>query len=305
MHEAEHLSYRTRFANLIDDLMRHEVFVLAASLAYTTGLALAPFILIVLSLASLLGDEKRTQIFETFTSVVGEQASSSVQLILENADKNPQASGISGIIGFAVLLISASAIFSNLRYALDKVNEHKITDKEAGFMGFLRDRFFSVGLLLGFIFLFIASLLLTTTLAFVFPGSEGIFWESIAFVVNFVIFAALFSAIYHFVPTDKMLWKNCAIAGATSAIFFVIGKTLIGFYLGKAGLESSYGAAGSIVVFLAWVYYSSLTLLISYEFTNWIILGKIAPQAHQRAPEASASSSGKNLPRPPENSPGL
>jgi membrane protein len=244
------MSLKIRFNNLLAELSRHEVFVLAASLAYTTGLALAPFVLILLSLASLLGDEQRLKIFESFSMAVGTQAAESIELILENAEKHPKASGVSGTIGFIILLISASAIFSQLRYALNKVNEHKYNELEESWKGFLKDRLFSIGLLLGFIFLFIASLLLSTALGLVFTGGENFLWQSLIFIVNFAIFALLFAAIYRFVPSDKLSWRKCLISGTTSAFFFVVGKTLISLYLGNAAIGSAYGAAGSLVVFL-------------------------------------------------------
>ncbi|KYG62545.1 hypothetical protein AZI87_14670 [Bdellovibrio bacteriovorus] len=292
------MNLKQRFSNFVDQMGKHEVFILSASIAYTTGLALAPFVLILLSLAALFGDQTREKIFTGFSDVVGKQASGSIQMIVENAERNPTGTGISGVIGFIVLLISASAIFSQLRYALDKINEHKAGEKEQGIMGFVKDRFFSMGLLLGFVFLAIASMLLTTVLTVAFPEQQGWIWQTVAFVVSFVVFSFLFTAIYRFVPSDRMVWKRCAIAGVTSAIFFVIGKTLIGLYLGTAGLEKSYGAAGSIVVFLAWVYYTALTLLVSYEFANWMILGATPVLAKdQEAPKK------EKTPPPPRTRP--
>lgn len=265
------ISMKQRLANFVANLTKHEIFLLAGSLAYTTGLALAPFVLILLSAATLLGAENQKKLFESFTAAAGEQAGASIQMIVDNAEKHPQASGVSGLIGFIVLLVSASAIFSQLRYALDKVNEHKADESESGALGFVKEKIFSVGLLLGFIFLAVASLMVTATITVIAPTGEGILWTALSFLMNLLIFSALFTAIYRFVPTDKFSWKKCALAGGVSGGFFLIGKFAIGQYLAQAGLESSYGAAGSIVVFLAWAYYSSLTLLISYEFTMAVI----------------------------------
>lgn len=277
------MNFKQRFSKFLDQVSKHEVFILASSIAYTTGLALAPFVLILLSLATLFGEGTRDKIFAGFADVVGQQASGSIQLIVENAEKNPQGTGISGVIGFVVLLISASAIFSQLRYALDKINEHKASEQEQGVMGFVKDRFLSMGLLLGFVFLTITSMLLTTALMVVFPAQQGWFWQSLVFVITLMVFAGLFTAIYRFVPSDKASWKRCAVAGVTSTVFFNIGRTLIGLYLGTAGLEKSYGAAGSLVVFLAWVYYSALTLLVSYEFANQVLLRDKSPQAEVKS----------------------
>lgn len=265
------MQLKQKLSNFLDNLGKHEVFVLAGSLAYTTGLALAPFVLILLSAASLLGDANRQKVFESFSVAAGAQASASIEMIVENADKHPSETGLSGIIGFVVLLVSASAIFSQLRFALNKVNEHRATAAESGVLAFVKEKLFSVGLLLGFIFLAIASLIVTTTIAVFAPAGEGVLWELVAFGVNLVVFTFLFAAIYRFVPTDKMVWRRCFVSGLVSAVFFQIGKTLIGLYLAKAGLESAYGAAGSIVVFLAWVYYIALTILVSYEFTSSVL----------------------------------
>jgi membrane protein len=207
-----------------------------------------------------------------------------VKAVMDNADKNPKMSGISGIIGFVVIAVSASAIFAQLRNALNKVNEHKPGPKQSGLMAFLKERFLSVGLVLGFAFLSIVSLLFTTFIAVAVPSGEGMLWHAISTGINLLLFTGLFTAIYRFVPSDRMRWKRCLISGAVSAVFYLIGKTLIGIYLGKAGFESSYGAAGSLVVFLAWVFYTALTLLISYEFTKNLVL----PLRQQEKREAQA-----------------
>jgi membrane protein len=255
-------------AKLWSDIGKHEIFLLAGSLAYTTALSIAPFVVILLSVASILSDSLQARLVKELTNVAGPKAGETIQGIIENADRNPTLSGVSGILGFLVLAISASAIFAQLRISLDKINEHQEKPESSGLVLFLKDRFLSVGLVFGFAFLTVASLMLTTLLAVFFQGTEGLFWQAINFVVTFATFAVLFAAIYRFVPSDTHSWRRCAISGVVSAIFYSVGKALIGYYLANAGLESSYGAAGSLVVFLAWVFYTTLTLLISYEFTN-------------------------------------
>lgn len=266
-----------------EDIDKHEIFLLAASIAYTTALALAPFLLIILSISSLLGADMQRDLANQITANVGEKAGAAVNEIVKNAKAHPTLSGISGIVAFIVLLISSSAIFSQLRVALDKVNDFKLPKGNSGFKAFLKDKVFSVGLVFGFAFLSIVSLVASTTISTLFSGGEGFLWKTASFVFNFLMFGALFAIIYRFIPTSKQTWKTCIISGFISAFFYIIGKALITFYLAKASFESSYGAAGSLIALLAWVYYSALTLLVSYEFSKVIVLhhGKSSVHAHR------------------------
>ncbi|AZZ37403.1 hypothetical protein CIK05_11565 [Bdellovibrio sp. qaytius] len=264
--------FRHRFLNAVSNANKHDIFVMASSLAYTTALALAPFLLIILSFASLLSPDLQQNIYEGLTVAVGDKIADTILAMIENADKHPKLSGMSGVIGVSVLAISASAIFSNLKIALDKINEHAFTKEASGLWLFVKGRLFSMGLVFGFSFLSVASLVFTMVIAIFYPDGMGAFWGFVSFAVNFSVFALVFSAIYRFVPTDRATWKSCIISGVMSTIFYLVGKKLIGLYLGRAGLESSYGAAGSLIVLLVWVYYTALTLLFSYEFTRDVIL---------------------------------
>jgi len=262
---------KTRLNKFADGVDRHEIFTLSGSLAYTTALALAPFVLILLSVASLLGPELQEKLYLNMASSIGEKAGKTIIEIVQNTRKNSDISGISGLIGFVILIISASAIFAQMRVALDKINEHKVDTSKSGIWLFIKDRFFSMGLVFGFAFLSIVSLMVSTAIAAVFTGAEGFLWEGLSIVINLILFSVLFTAIFRAIPSDNLAWKQCRVAGFVSAIFYLIGKNLISLYLAHAGLESSYGAAGSLVAFLAWVYYTALTLLISYEFTKDIV----------------------------------
>ncbi len=266
--------FKTRLSNAVSNASKHDIFVMASSLAYTTALALAPFLLITLSFASLLSPDLQQNIYEGLTTAVGEKIAGTILAMIESADSNPKLSGISGVIGVIVLAISASAIFSNLKIALDKINEHAFAKDPSGFWIFVKGKLFSMGLVFGFAFLSVASLVFTMVIAIIYPEGMGFFWGLVSFAVNFSLFALVFSAIYRFVPTDKATYKSCIISGVISTIFYLIGKRVIGLYLGNAGLESSYGAAGSLIVLLVWVYYTALTLLFSYEFTRDVILKK-------------------------------
>lgn len=266
----------------IKDVDKHEIFLLSASIAYTTALALAPFVLILLSVASLLGPEMQQKLVESMTSTIGPKAGQAINVVIKSTKEHPTLSSISSIVGFIILVVSASAIFTQLRIALNKINEHKSTPKEGGVKGFIKDKVFSVGLVFGFAFLSIVSLILSSILSALFPGGEGFIWKTVSFFINFLMFSSVFTLIYHFIPTDKLNWKTCIISGMISTIFYIVGKTVIGFYLGKAAIVSSYGAAGSLIAFLIWVYYIALTLLVSYEFSKVLVLKKVPGTGFER-----------------------
>ena len=257
--------------SLIERMDRHEVFVTAPALAYATALSLAPFVLILLSLFSFLGLDFHRRLSNAFTSSLGGEAGAAVGAILDNAEQHPHISGLSGIIGLFILFFSASIVISQLRVALDKINEYQTDSTSFGLIGFIRSKFWAIGLILGFAFLSIVSLLVTAVINMIYPDIRGTIWLFVSYLINLLIFSILFSAIYRYVPSKKHSWKKCLYSGVISAVFFLAGKGLISLYLAKAGLGSPYGAAGSLIVFLAWVYFTALTLLMSYEISlNWL-----------------------------------
>lgn len=260
-----------KFVNLIERMDRHEVFVTAPAIAYATALSLAPFVLILLSIFSFLGLDFHRRLSTLLTTSLGGEVGATVEAILDNAEQHPNISGLSGLIGLLVLFFSASIVISQLRVALDKINEYKTNGESLGFLSFIRSKFWAIGLILGFAFLSIVSLLMTATINLIYPDLRGVFWLFISYLINLGIFSILFSAIYRFVPTKKQSWKSCLYSGFISGFFFLAGKGLISLYLAKAGLGSPYGAAGSLIVFLAWVYFTALTLLTSYEISlSWL-----------------------------------
>lgn len=263
---------KARFQTVFINADKHEIFVMAAALAYATALALAPFMLIVLSVASLLPSDLQQNIYQGLNSAVGEKIATTIISMIKNAESHSDLSTFSAVSGVLVLAVSASIIFTNLQIALDKINEHAFAKDPVGFWIFIKSKLFTIGLVFGFSFLLVASLVFTMLIAIFYPQGVGFFWQLISFMINFTLFSLVFTAIYRFVPTDKAKWKNCIVSGVISAIFYLVGKSIIGLYLSKAGLESSYGAAGSLIVLLVWVYYTALTLLFSYEFTRDVIL---------------------------------
>jgi membrane protein len=256
----------------INNINKHEIFTLSAALAYTTALAIAPFVLILLSFASLLGTDIQKKIYTQLASSIGEKTGRTIIEIVKNARGNSELSGVSGIIGIIVLAVSASTIFIQLRLSLNKINEFQENNTTSELRFFLQERFLSIGFVFGFVFLSIVSLLVSLVIAIVFKSGEGLIWKTSSYFIDFIIFSILFTVIFRYIPSDKIAWRGCRISGMISGVFYLIEKSFISLYIKKIGIESSYGAAGSLIAFLVWVYFTTLTLLVSYEFTKNIFL---------------------------------
>ncbi len=264
------LARNQRFLAAVD---KHEILLLAAAIAYTTALALAPFLIILLSILTLLGEQWQQSVIQQMTVLVGAQGGEALQAIIVSAKGHTTFRGFSGVVSFLILAVSASTIFNQLRLAFDKINEYAPTRKKAsGLWFFMREKLLSIGLVFGFIFMLIISLVVTTAIAAVFSGREGFFWEAVAMVVSFLVFTGLFAAMFRFVPSSQEPGRKCFQSAVVATVFFLLGKMLITLYLAKSAVGSAYGAAGSLVVLLVWLYYTAVTLLLSDEYTNNVLL---------------------------------
>jgi membrane protein len=247
---------------------------LAASLAYYTLLSVAPLIVLAIAVVGLVfGDEAaRGQIADQLGAVVGPQAAQAIQAIVKNA-QTPQSGVLSSIIGVAVLLAGASGVFGELQNALDTIWE--VEPKPGrGIRGFIHDRFFSFTMVLGVAFLLLVSTLLSAVLATIgkffserLPGGEAL-WHVVNFGISLAIITVLFGLIFKVVPDVKVAWRQIWLGAFITALLFTIGKQLLGLYLGKSSMASSYGAAGSLVVLVVWVYYSAQILFLGAEFSQ-------------------------------------
>ncbi|HEX2882366.1 MAG TPA: YihY/virulence factor BrkB family protein [Polyangiaceae bacterium] len=247
---------------------------LAAALSYYTLLSIAPLLIIAVTLASLaFGDEAaRAGISSEMAAIVGEQAAQSVQAILSQ-NQAPEVGVVSSIVGIVVLLFGASGVFGELQAALNTVWEVQ-SKPGRGIWGLIKDRFFSFTMVLGVGFLLLVSLLLSAGLSAVgrflgelLPGGEAL-WQALNFVISLGVVTGLFALIFKVVPDVKIEWRNVWIGAVVTALLFTLGKFLLGLYLGKATFASMYGAAGSLVVLVVWVYYSAQILFLGAEFTQ-------------------------------------
>jgi membrane protein len=253
---------------------RHEATRLGASLAFYAILSLAPLVILSIALAGSLVGLKATQqeVLVQFQDLLGPVGATAVQSMIEHA-QNVRATSIASALGVVTLLFGASQIFSELQSALNKIWEVD-SFKTGGVLAIIRQRFFSFGLVLAICLLLLVSLLMSAALAAVGTFMSGALplpeWtlQSFDFLLSVIGTSALFTLIFHYIPDTTTDWRNSWIGGLFTAALFSLGKSLIGLYLGKAGIGSEYGQAGSLVVVVVWVYYSSLIFFFGAELTH-------------------------------------
>jgi membrane protein len=256
------------------DFMDDNALRLAAALAYYALLSLAPLVVIAIAIAGFAVDEQsaRGAIAHELGNVVGAQGGEAVETIVRSAQA-PTTGVLSSIAGIVVLLFGASGVFTELQGALDTIWE--VAPKPGrGIKGLIRDRLFSFAMVMGVAFLLLVSMILTAGLGAVghflgstLPGGEAV-WQIVNFLISLGVIGALFAVMFKTVPDAKVDWRDAWIGGLVTAVLFSIGKFLIALYLGKSSVSSAYGAAGSLVLLVIWVYYSACILLIGAEFTQ-------------------------------------
>jgi membrane protein len=258
----------------INDWVDDNAARLAAALAYYALLSLAPLIVITIAVVGWFvgADAARGKVAGELSAVVGGEAAQGIQAVAESA-QSPAAGIVSTIVGIVTLFVGASGVFGELQSSLNTVWE--VAPKPGrGLMGQLRDRFLSFTMVLGVAFLLLVSLVVSSALsaagsfmAGTLPGGEAV-WQVVNFLFSLAIVTGLFALIFKVVPDAKVQWRDVWLGAAVTAVLFTIGKLLLGLYLGKAAVGSSYGAAGSIIALVVWVYYAAQLLLIGAEFTQ-------------------------------------
>jgi len=269
---------------------------MGAALSYYTLFSIAPLLIIVIAVAGLVfGDEAaRGAIFEQLRGMTGDEGAKAVEGLVQAADK-PKEGAIATVIGVVVLVIGATTVFGELQNALDRIWRAPARRQSSGWWNLLRTRLLSFGMVLGIAFLLMVSLVLSAALAalgklWAFPGWE-VLSHALDIAVSFGITTALFAMIYKFIPRVHVAWHDVWIGAAFTAILFAAGKFLIGLYIGKSAVASTFGAAGSLVVLMLWVYYSAQIFLLGAEFT-WVYAhehGSRRGQPRQGPVEVSAS----------------
>jgi membrane protein len=250
-------------------------FQLAAALSYYTLFSLAPLMIIVIAVAGFaFGREAaQNQIVETLQGLVGQESAQAIQGMVENASNQPKTGLVSTIIGVIALIFGAGGVVGQLQTSLNTI--WGVEPKPGqGVWGFFRQRFISFAMVLGIGFLLLVSLVvsaivtgITEFVGTAFGGTEVVA-HAIDLIVSFAFITVLFAMIYKFLPDVQIQWGDVWIGAALTSLLFTVGKFLIGLYLGSSGVSSTYGAAGSLITVLLWVYYSALIFFLGAEFTQ-------------------------------------
>lgn len=249
---------------------------MGAALAYYTFFSMALLLLIVISIAGLLlGREAgQGQLMDELSGLFGPQAAAYIQGLIASAGE-PAESWWGTLVGIGILLLGATTVFAELQDSLDQIWRAPQRPEGNGIWGLLRARVLSFGLILGLAFLLMVSLVMGAIIAAMGRWWSGFMgeWEWIAQVLNlglgFVLTALIFAMIYKLMPRVQVQWRDVWVGALVTAALFTLGKALISMYLGVSGVASAYGAAGSLVLVLLWVYYSAQIFFLGAEFT-WV-----------------------------------
>jgi membrane protein len=253
---------------------------MGAALAYYTMFSLAPLLLIVISVAGLVFGEAaaRGEIQAQLDALMGQRSASAVQALLASVHQPAQGWAATGL-GLVLLLAGAVSVFGELQDALDRIWRVPTSGRaEIGWFGLLRSRLLSFGMILAMGFLLTVSLVVSATLSALVKFGRSLDplfgdWQFVLEVGNalggFLLAAVMFALIFKLMPRVRVQWKDVWIGALFTAALFALGKTVISLYIGRSGVASGFGAAGSLVVVLLWVYWSAQILLIGAEFT-WV-----------------------------------
>ena len=249
---------------------------LGAAVAYYTVFSLAPLFVIAVSIAGLVfgREAAQGQIFEQLRFLIGETSAAAVEDVVESATSKPATGVFATIVGFVALIIGASGVFAQMQASLNAIWRVQPKPGRGVFWGMVRDRILSFGFILVVGFLLLISLILSAIIAFIgqwfggfLPGVEMLI-QILNAIISLGIITLLFAMIFKFLPDVKIAWRDVWIGGLITAALFTVGKEVLGLYLGKSGVASSYGAAGSLIVLLLWVYYSAQIVFFGAEFTK-------------------------------------
>ncbi len=284
-----------RWAKMVSEVVsnwsRHGASSQSAALAFFTIFSLAPVLVVVIAVAGAVfgEDAVRGRIFAEFQGLMGSEAALLVQEVLKSAAR-PASGRIATLLGIGTLLFGATAVFVQLQDALNRV--WGVAPKPgAVFTTLLRKRLLSFAVLLGVGFLLMVSLVLSAALSALSSRLEALLPVGLGllqvfnFLISFVLITLLFALIYRLLPDVRLERRDVLLGAVATSLLFVLGKTAIGYYLGRTSVASAYGAAGSLVVVLLWVYYSSLIFFFGAELT-WAYSRQ--HRSHRAQPEEGA-----------------
>ena len=258
----------------ISEWLEHRAASKGAALAFYTLFSLAPILVLVIAIAGFFygAEAARGQLFNELRGLVGAQGADTIQSVLAGA-QNKDSGRLATIIATVLLLVGATSVFAELKDSLDEIWDVP-QPKDASWWDTLRTRLLSFGLILVLGFLLMVSLVVSAAMAVVENYFGGMYKEAsiivgwISSCISFLVIATLFGVIYKLLPRIKLSWHDVAIGALGTAAMFTLGKFGIGLYIGNSGAANSFGAAGSLIALLLWVYYSAQIFFLGAEFAR-------------------------------------
>lgn len=258
----------------IGDFLDDDPFEKAAAVSYYTLLALAPLLLVVLAMAGMVFGREAVegQLVAEMRGLVGVEGAEAIEVVIKNA-RAPGKSQLSLILGILMLLIGASGVFLQLQTALNRIWDVAAAPRRNALWAFLRHRLISMAMVFGLGFLMLVSLVISALLSAINAHYSSLLpwpwiWQTLNALGSLLLITLLIAMIFKFLPDVRLAWRDVWLGALVTALLFTFGKTAIGAYLGHASIGSSYGAAGSLVVLVVWVYYASMIFFIGAEITQ-------------------------------------
>ena len=279
---------------------------LGAALSYYTIFAIPPLLVIIIFIASLVFDEKMVQgaLFGQVGGLVGEKGAEAIQSALTAS--NPQKQGmIASVLAVLMLIVTSTGLFIELQTALNRIWDVE-TKPGQGLKGFIKNRLISFAIIVAIGFLLVVSLVVSAAISILseyfstlVPGLD-VLWTIINLALSLAVITALFAMVFKVLPDVKVAWRDVWIGAALTAFLFTAGKFLLGLYLGKNATVSAYGAAGSVVLILLWVYYSAQILFFGAEFTQVYANRygtELEPKPHAQWAEEKSTPASRKVPK--------
>lgn len=275
---------RSAFKNFISD----DAMSLAAALSFYTLLSFAPLMILGLWLTASVGPGAQDAMLAQIGFIAGPDARLAAQAVIDSVNNRPSLGSIMGILGIVISLVGATTVFAQLQTSLNRIWGIEARPGNA-IWSWLRRRLLSVGLIGAIVFVLIVSLFVSSALG-VFMTSAGPLWDTLNQLISMLVFAVLFALLFRYLADARLPWRQSAWGGLLTALLFTLGKWVIGFYLARGDVGGAYGAAGSLVVLLVWVYYSSAIFFFGAEIVQaWFnIRGKTIEPAADAVPAVSS-----------------
>jgi membrane protein len=248
-------------------ILKHNIFFHSSAISYYAALAIAPFLLILLQIAALLGNELQNELISQTYFILGPEVGRITEMIFSNANEGINLASLSGIIGGGILLFTASVVFLQLRFSLDNIYGYYDPEESRSFKEIVIERIFSMGIVILTAILFFVSIFVSYIVKYV-AGTdmdEHLLGQILSNLLSFFINLMMFSALYYFAPTITPKLKSAVKMAVFTSVAFIFGKMLIALYFKNISMSSVYGATGTLLVFLVWAYYSSFVLFFSVE----------------------------------------